>query len=80
MGEDASNVTIAIFDTGPEPAKDNAALGLLGAATILSWHRLPIELRREILDMVNGIDGVPQTENAKARLLKLIEHNTQAVS
>jgi hypothetical protein len=51
---------------------DEAALARLGAATVLSWQRIPPDIQNDLLALSSRIGGLPHAPNCEEVLVRLI--------
>ena len=70
-----AELNIALFNTGVETKKDEAALCQLGAAVVLAWKKLSPSLQEELLSLAEQIAGVSTTPVAAGHILGLVERN-----
>jgi hypothetical protein len=54
---------------------DEIALQYLGAAVVVTWHRLPPEVREMLLGRAMTLSGLPATMDLEAKIKSLLRHH-----
>ena len=70
-----AELNIALFNTGFEARKDEAALCQLGAAVILKWKQFTPKMQDELLYLAEQVTGVSATPVAAGHILGLVDRN-----
>lgn len=56
---------------------DEIALQYLGAAVVVSWQRLPPEVRETLLSRATSIAGLPATNGLDGKIASLLRHHAK---
>jgi hypothetical protein len=56
---------------------DEIALQYLGAALVLTWARLPTEVREMLLRRAMSISGLPATEDLETKITSLLRNHAK---
>jgi hypothetical protein len=58
---------------------DEIALQYLGAAVVVTWQRLPSEVREILLSRSTSITGLPATNELEAKIKSLIRQHAKPI-
>jgi hypothetical protein len=56
---------------------DEVALQYLGAAVVLTWARLPADVRELLLRRSMSITGLPATSELETKIISLLRHHAK---
>jgi hypothetical protein len=69
---------IKIAASGRKAKADQLALAYIGAATLVLWNYLPLDVRAQLRHTVSGVAGLPAIANLDEQIGDLIRRYTGA--
>jgi hypothetical protein len=73
----AAMIDLDIGQINVRDGSDEIALQYLGAAAVLTWARVPADVRELLLRRAMSLTGLPATEDLEAKIISLLRSHAK---